>query len=355
GSGIFSNSGQALGNSDSDSVALGDLDGDGDLDAMVANYDQPNTTWVNVTSPPTICLDGDCTYQDLQAAIDTAGSGSVITLFSGTLPITTTLDTRGKALTIRGAVDATTGEPLTVLDGQGLVGVLQCIGGEGPDTVFEDLVIRGGRAVDGGGLYTDASSPTVRRCRFESNQADSAGGGSYNRSGSPTFTDCTFQDNVAAFGGGMYNQQGSSPTVTGCVFTGNTATTAAGGMENFNQSNPVVTGCTFTGNAAPFGGGLRCIEQCDPVLTDCTFSSNTAESAGGGIEIATGSNPTLVNCTFTSNDSPFGGGLRCTGDCDPMLTDCVFTSNAAGADGGGIILADGSGATLDGCTFTGNT
>ena len=37
GTGTFSNSGQALGGSRSYSVALGDLDGDGDLDAMAGN------------------------------------------------------------------------------------------------------------------------------------------------------------------------------------------------------------------------------------------------------------------------------------------------------------------------------
>ena len=48
GTGTFTNSGQALGNSTSFSVALGDLDGDGDLDAMVANANaQPNTVWMN--------------------------------------------------------------------------------------------------------------------------------------------------------------------------------------------------------------------------------------------------------------------------------------------------------------------
>jgi len=47
GSGIFGDSGQTLGNAESSSVALGDVDGDGDLDALVAHYDMPHAVWIN--------------------------------------------------------------------------------------------------------------------------------------------------------------------------------------------------------------------------------------------------------------------------------------------------------------------
>ncbi|MDJ0669100.1 MAG: FG-GAP-like repeat-containing protein [Desulfobacterales bacterium] len=47
GSGVFTDSGQRLGECESRSVALGDVDGDGDLDAFVANIDCANLVWLN--------------------------------------------------------------------------------------------------------------------------------------------------------------------------------------------------------------------------------------------------------------------------------------------------------------------
>ena len=68
GNGTFENSGQALGNSKSYSVALGDLDNDGDLDAMITNNKQPNTVWTN---------DGNGTFASNGQALGNSQSYSV--------------------------------------------------------------------------------------------------------------------------------------------------------------------------------------------------------------------------------------------------------------------------------------
>ena len=65
GTGNFSDSGQSLGSSTSMAVALGDVDGDGDLDAFAANYNQANKVWLN---------DGTGTFSD--SGQNLGGSGS---------------------------------------------------------------------------------------------------------------------------------------------------------------------------------------------------------------------------------------------------------------------------------------
>ncbi|MFC2030577.1 FG-GAP-like repeat-containing protein [Chloroflexota bacterium] len=68
GTGVFYDSSNALGSSTSYHAALGDLDGDGDLDAFVANYGQGNSVWLN---------DGTGSYAVHGSGLGGASSNSV--------------------------------------------------------------------------------------------------------------------------------------------------------------------------------------------------------------------------------------------------------------------------------------
>ena len=77
GTGTLINSGQTLGNAFSLSVALGDLDGDSDLDGMVANQNQPNTVWTNDVEPiatGACCVTSGCTINTETACTELGGS-----------------------------------------------------------------------------------------------------------------------------------------------------------------------------------------------------------------------------------------------------------------------------------------
>jgi hypothetical protein len=72
--GVFTDSGQNLGSSESDGVALGDLDGDGDLDAFIANgawwgAGEPNKVWLN---------DGDGNFTDSGQALGSSYFGGAL-------------------------------------------------------------------------------------------------------------------------------------------------------------------------------------------------------------------------------------------------------------------------------------
>ena len=171
---------------------------------------------------------GGTTYQlspgdDIQAAITKSVSGDTIQLSAGTYNITTTLDTLGKGIMLIGEVDIE-GVPISVLDGGHVedvtdgVRVLICQQGEGPDTVFQNLVVQNGYSVDdpsangagddevymeggGGLLITGGSSPTLNNCTFRKNISE-FGGGVTSYSNRLSMTNCKFQDNEAFVGGG---------------------------------------------------------------------------------------------------------------------------------------------------------
>lgn len=294
----------------------------------------------------------------IQAAIDAASSGDAIVVAPGTYY--EAIDFLGKAITLRSAG----GPTVTVIDGSGANGsVVQCVSGEGPDTILQGFTITGGNANIGGGMLNVGSSPTVIDSVFVANHADDRGGGMYNRKGNPIIIGTTFRQNTSGeMGGGMFNIR-SSPTVTGSLFTENSSNKGAG-MRNYIDSHPTVTNSVFSYNVAGAeGGGMDNRKNSNPLVRACEFIGNTAGSGGGGMHnyvgraVSTG-DPIIMDSLFAGNAAPTGAAMR-NNDVSPSIYNSTFSHNigaAISSRNGSVplivnsILWDNSGGSFAGAT-----
>ncbi|MBN2272273.1 MAG: hypothetical protein JXN61_16805 [Sedimentisphaerales bacterium] len=274
-------------------------------------------------------------YATIQAAINAAYNGDQIEVATGIYY--EAINFNGKAVKLYSGG----GPEVTTIDGTGHFHVVQCVSGEGPDTVLEGFTITGGNAngtgsdTYGGGMYNYSSSPTVTNCIFQANRAADRGGGMYNTNGSsPHVVGCVFTGNKGYVrGSGMCNWS-SSPTVVNCTFIDNTETIYGGGMSN-NYSSPTVTNCTFRGNSAIHCGGMH-NDWSSPTVTNSIFFNNAADvgynGTSGGMGQSNYSFPKLTNCTFTGNVAYYGGATRSTNDSAPILVNCILWGDTSNID-----------------------
>ena len=198
--------------------------------------------------------------------------------------------------------------------------MVQCLNGEGPDTILEGFTITGGNAIDscGGGLLSDNSSPTVIRCAFIGNIAGFGGG----ICGDAIVSQCLFSDNSAQTGGGTWRVS----TVAHSTFLRNTAS-MGGGVH----SAETVAGCTFIDNEE----GI--FEAGD--VADCVFTGNL----GAALTNA----QTVVNCRFIDNPH---NAMVTRLDVQSVVTHCTFLNNEIG-----ITNAQDGTTTVTNCIIRGNT
>jgi len=266
----------------------------------------------------------------IQALIDfVVQSGDIIQLEAGiySLPDAILVD-GGKSVEIRGAVDVSSGNLLTILDGGGTHRVIRTYSGS---SKFSRLVLQNGANGASGGN--------------DHGGAITVGGGT------PSFENCIVRRSGAGYGGGLYVANGA-PVFENCLFTENSA--CAGGGIAVSGGSPVIRGCTVTGNNAgcgTVGGGLWSIGS--PQVINSRICGNSPNQVAGGFADLGGNCLATIcgDCADSDGDGVPDYLDRCPGEDDrydfdgdgiPDACDCRSDLNSNGKTDGtdlGVLLA----------------
>ncbi len=184
-------------------------------------------------------------------------------------------------------------------------------------TVLDGFTVQGGRAQGssptnwGGGIYNNASSPTLHNLIVQDNTAQ-AGGGIFNHDGSaPWIEQVIVRHNHADYGGGLYNHTDSSPTVVNAIFAHNSATIKGGAIRSLRNSPATFINLTLYANESEAGAGLNIETDSPATVTNSILWGQTSD-------------PQVVGMV-TVNFSLLLGGVPGTGnlDADPLFVDAL--------------------------------
>lgn len=220
---------------------------------------------------------------------------------------------------------------------------------------FASCVFRENRCTAYGGAVhvTDGGAATFVACRFEGNEAGVSGGGVEIYQAEAAFHECEWTDNFAVLDGGALHVSEASAVLVGGRIEDSSVGGVGGGIVSYS-SDLTCSDATFLGNVAPGGGGAL-VSDSALSLNGCRFESNSAPAwDAGAVWLFPGSGKSIVGCTFAGNTCAYSGAAL-QSDAQLTLSECVFESNVAGIDGGAIrLLAGASGSEIDGCQFTAN-
>ena len=140
-------------------------------------------------------------YSNIQAGIDAASSGDTVLVADGTYTGSgnKNLDFQG----VNRVLMSENGPADCIIDceysGRGFF--FHSI--ETESSVIQGFTIINGYMLDGGGIYCEFSSPTIRNCIIADCQASGAGGGIRIIGFNPQIINCTIHNNYASTGGGL--------------------------------------------------------------------------------------------------------------------------------------------------------
>ncbi len=210
---------------------------------------------------------------------------------------------------------------------------------------LDQVFVKNGAAVYGGGMLVAGSGLTVTGSSFISNQASMQGGGLFNYGGSIWVIGGTLADNRASGeGGGIYNGSGYFGLESTTVAT-NTAQNG-GGLYDASGGISIDAGNRFYSNRATLNGGALYLTTGNPQVRNSSFFFNTA-SYGAAIYV-NGGMPGIMHDTFFKNHaSNLGGAIRLMGGTTTIQNSIFDTNEADGNNGGNAIYASAGLGTLD--------
>ena len=265
-------------------------------------------------------------------------AGQTITLTSGQLQITKSLEIRGFD------VARVVGGGHVVINGNQASRVFDIYGAGAstPTTVtlFGMTITRGFADGDGGGIRNFYGALTLSHCTILENKASGGGGGICNDEGTLTVSDSAVSRNDAQTGGGIENVGSFSGCIFAhCTLSYNSALSGGGGIAETTGAL-TISQSSLSNNSVTNGpgGGIDAFTHRGLTISDSTLSANSAHGeygSGGGIWLSGGSG-TLTNCILSGNSaSDAGGGILFATD-GGTLTNCTLSDNSAGFVGGGI-------------------
>ncbi len=263
---------------------------------------------------------GRCRFDSVAQAMKTAADGDIIVV-SGVITENVTLN---KDVTLRGPMPDwnTPGTHMGFIQASAAPPTSTCTGGTvvsvpaGSIVTIEDLNIRHGCAIDGGGIKNEGTLIVLRSTVYD-NRASGSGGGVYN-SGTLTVKDSTLAGNAGTDGGGIFNASGATLAVGRSTFSGNTASTSGQSIANSGTATVGGSILATSGTVAQCTAGINADATNLEYGPTCGMSGSIGgdpqleslrDNGGATLSYAIKSTSPAINLGYT-------GAPECTGQVD---------------------------------------
>lgn len=253
-------------------------------------------------------------HSTIQAAIDAAQDGDVVTVAKGTYQ--ESINFHNKVIT----VTSSGGPKKTIIDGAGRDAVVQLRRGEGlGSSVLDGFAITNGLSW---GIACGDSDVVISNCIIRDNNS------------------------------GISVSEGiGNPLIQNCLISSNNTRGWGGGIACWGGAT--IRRCVISDNSAEAGGGIACGVDSNLQISNCIISNNVA-SVGAGIHCRSYSDLQIHNSTITGNEAFLeGGGVAVTQNSVVSISNSIFWSNEAGQSGAEILLKISSGLTVSYCDVAG--